>query len=80
MPWAKDVSGTTIKFIGLSEFLGATGLVLPWGLNILPLPTPVAAAALVLVMLLAIRLHLKRKEYKEVGFNAILLVSALWWQ
>jgi putative oxidoreductase len=72
MPWAKDFSASTIKFIGISELLAAVGLILPMGLNILPILTAIAATALAIVMLLAIATHLKRKEYKEVGMNIVL--------
>jgi uncharacterized membrane protein YphA (DoxX/SURF4 family) len=77
MPWANDFSANTIKFIGISELLAAVGLILPLGLNILPILTAIAAAALAIVMLLAIATHLKRKEYKEVGMNAVFLALAL---
>lgn len=40
-----------IRFIGLAEFLGALGLVLPSLLRILPGLTPLAAAGLTIVML-----------------------------
>ena len=72
MPWAKDFSAGVIKFIGISELLGAIGLILPLAFNILPILTAFAAAALVIVMLLAMATILRRKEYKEVGFNAVL--------
>ena len=39
-----------IRFIGLAEFLGALGLVLPSLLRILPSLTPLAAAGLTIVM------------------------------
>jgi uncharacterized membrane protein YphA (DoxX/SURF4 family) len=77
MPWAKDYSAGTIKFIGLSEILGAVGLILPMLLNILPILTAISAVALALVMVLAAFTHLKGKEYKEVGFNSVLAVLAL---
>jgi uncharacterized membrane protein YphA (DoxX/SURF4 family) len=45
-------------------------------LRILPWLTPVAAAGLVALMLGAIVFHVRRREYPNVGFNAILGVLA----
>jgi uncharacterized membrane protein YphA (DoxX/SURF4 family) len=40
-----------LRFTGIVEVLGATGLILPWLLRIRPGLTPVAAAGLVIVMI-----------------------------
>jgi hypothetical protein len=42
--------GLFLRFIGVAEVLGATGLILPWLLDIRPALTPLAAAGLVLIM------------------------------
>jgi hypothetical protein len=42
--------GAFLRFIGVVEVLGATGLVLPWLLCIRPQLTPLAGAGLVVVM------------------------------
>ena len=52
-PWVKDFSLNTVRFIGLSELLGAIGLIVPWLTGILPVLTPVAALGLCLIMVLA---------------------------
>ena len=82
MPWARDYSQSIIRIAGLCEILGAIGLVLPEGLNILPILTPIAAIGLILIMGLAARTHYKRKENKEIGVNAglafILLIIAVY--
>jgi uncharacterized membrane protein YphA (DoxX/SURF4 family) len=77
LPWASDYSTGTIKFIGISELAGGLGLILPRLTGILPALTPVAALALALVMVLAALAHYRRKEYKAIGFNAILFLAAL---
>lgn len=46
-----------IRFIGLSEFAGGLGLILPAALRIQPKLTPLAAGALSFVMVLAIVTH-----------------------
>jgi uncharacterized membrane protein YphA (DoxX/SURF4 family) len=44
--WADRFPVSTVRFIGISELLGAIGLILPWWLNIVPILTPIAAAGL----------------------------------
>lgn len=77
LPWAEDFSPATIKVIGISEALGAIGLILPWLTGIAPVLTPIAAAGLVIVQLLAIIVHIRRGETKVIVFNAVLLLAAL---
>ena len=60
--WANRFPITTVRFIGIVEFLAALGLILPWLLNIAPILTPIAASGLALVMILAMFHHLKHKE------------------
>ncbi|MCA5006129.1 DoxX family protein [Sphingobacterium bovistauri] len=72
--WTDRFPLTTVRIIGLSELIGALGLILPWLLNIFPVLTPIAATSLALVMTLAMMHHLKYKEYKAIAFNFILLV------
>jgi len=75
--WVDGVSDGVIKSIGLVEVLGALGLILPMVLGILPFLTIAAAAGLALTMIGAAALHLKRKENKQVGTNALLLLVSL---
>jgi uncharacterized membrane protein len=73
MPWVNDYSSLSVKLIGLSELLGGIGLIVPWATHIYPILTPIAAAALALVIALAAIYHISKGEYKEVGFNVVLL-------
>lgn len=66
MAWASRVPEGLIPFIGVSEVLGAVGLILPSLLRIAPKLTGVAAAALTLVMVLAAGEHLMAGEYMIV--------------
>ena len=52
-----------MRFIGISELLGAIGLILPPLLKIRPQLTTLAAACLTLVMLLANIFHIVRGEF-----------------
>jgi hypothetical protein len=74
LPWVNHFSMQTVRFIGISELLGAIGLIVPKVTGILPLLTPIAATGLAVIMILAAAHHLPKKEYKEVAFNTILLV------
>lgn len=74
--WADRFPLTTIRIIGVSELLGALGLILPWLLDIVPVLTPVSASALAFVQLLAIFHHAKHKESKAIVFNIVLISLA----
>ena len=77
LPWVKDVPRGLTTFIGVSELLGGLGLLLPALTGILPWLTPLAAAGLALIMLLAIGFHATRREWSAIGFNAVLLLLAV---
>jgi uncharacterized membrane protein YphA (DoxX/SURF4 family) len=78
MPWAKNRSDGFIRFVGISELLGAIGLILPLLTGILPWLTLLAAIGLTLIQLLAIFAeHLPKKEYNIIPVNIVLLVLAV---
>jgi putative oxidoreductase len=60
--WPAAVPEPLVRFIGLSELLGATALILPSLTRIKPRPTALAASGLVVVMVLARLFHLSRGE------------------
>ena len=60
--------------MGISELLGALGLVLPMLTGILPWLTVVAAIGLSVIQLLAIVTeHLPKKEFNIIPMNVVLL-------
>jgi uncharacterized membrane protein len=65
-----------IRFIGISEVLGATGIIVPWLTNIWPVLTPVTAVCFAVIMVLAVQIHYKLHEPKNVATNIFLLVLA----
>jgi uncharacterized membrane protein YphA (DoxX/SURF4 family) len=77
LPWVNDFSLQTVRFIGVSELLGAIGIVVPQLTGICPILSPIAAVGLAVIMVLASAHHLPKKEYKEFGFNATLLILAI---
>lgn len=68
-----------IRFIGISEVLGALGLILPAALRILPVLTPLASLGLAIIMVLATAFHASKGEpiFTQVAF-LILTVFVLW--
>src|SRR5260370_27098182 len=77
MSWVGHMAPGVVRLIGVLEFLGALGLILPAATNILPWLTPVAAAGLVITMIGAIVVHVRLKEAKVVMAPLILLLLAL---
>lgn len=77
LPWAKNRSDSFVRFVGISELLGALGLILPLVTGILPWLTILAAIGLVLIQVLAIFTeHLPKKEYSVIPINIVLLALA----
>ena len=76
LKWPADVPRGIVTFIGVSELLGALGLVLPALTGILPRLTPLAAAGITVIMILATGFHLKRGEYQAVAFTLTLTALA----
>lgn len=75
MKWPADLPRLT-RFVGVSEVLGAIGLILPLLTGILAWLTPLAALCLVLVQVLAIGFHIMRKELQVLPLNVVLLALA----
>jgi putative oxidoreductase len=76
LPWANDVPAALVRFIGISELLGAIGLVAPALAGILPWLIVAAAAGLVIAMLCATVFHIARREFTAVGMPIVLLLLA----
>lgn len=70
-----------IKFIGISEIIGAVGLILPQLLNLYPILSPIAALCLGLIMIPAAVIHYRRDEWKNVILNIgifLICLMILW--
>ena len=77
VPWVNDFPLGIVRLVGISELLGAIGLIVPWATGIQPVLTPLAVAALTFVMVLAAIYHLRKGEYKAIGFNFVLGALAI---
>lgn len=71
MAWVSSVPNLA-RFIGISEVLGALGLILPAATRIRPVLTPIAALGLVVIMVLAAGFHVMRGEGQAVPINFVL--------
>jgi uncharacterized membrane protein YphA (DoxX/SURF4 family) len=72
VPWLYAVPQDLAIFIGVAEFLGGVGLILPAITGIKPKLTPWAAIGLALVMTLAAVFHIARGEYIFMLINLVL--------
>lgn len=75
--WVSDFSSTTVRFVGLTELVGAIGMLLPLMITI-PRNFALAAGAvgLVVIMLGAALIHARRREASMIAWNAALLALA----
>jgi putative oxidoreductase len=73
--WAPLLPEPLVRLIGISELLGAVGLILPALLKIRPHLTTIAAAALALVMLLANIFHIVRGEYFVLPMTGLFFLA-----
>jgi uncharacterized membrane protein len=76
LPWVRDFSTGTVRFIGVVEILGGLGLVLPALTGIAPILTPLAATGIGIIMILAAVVHARRKETSGIVVNVVILVLA----
>lgn len=72
-----NFSQLQIRLIGISEILGAIGIIVPWWMGIIPMLTPVAATCFAAVMLLAAPIHYKFGELRNVATNIFLLALSV---
>ena len=72
VPWLSALPQDLAIFIGVCEFLGGVGLILPAMTGVKPKLTPIAAIGLTLVMILAAVFHIVRGEYIFLLINVLL--------
>lgn len=70
--WFSAIPQGLFVFIGVCEFLGGVGLVLPAMTRVKPKLTAFAALGLALVMILAMGFHIARGEYNFLPTNLVL--------
>ncbi len=77
LPWATTMPLALVRFIGISEFLGGLGMLLPSLLRIKPDLTVWAGYGLAAVMVLAAIFHATRGEFPAIGVNLLIAAIAL---
>jgi uncharacterized membrane protein YphA (DoxX/SURF4 family) len=78
MSWAENRSVNFVRLVGISELLGAIGIVFPMLTGTLPWLTPLAAIGLTLIQLFAISTeHLPKKEYKVLPLNLYFMAMSV---
>jgi len=76
MPWTTVAPPYLVRFIGISEFAAALGLILPSLTRIKPVLTPWAATGLLVIMIFAIIFHMSRGEFQMLPANLVLAALA----
>ena len=74
--WVEDFSQAALRVIGVLEFLGAVGLILPAALGIAPVLVPLAATGAVLLFVGAVIMRLRRGERATILIDLTNLAMA----
>jgi hypothetical protein len=74
--WVEDFSQRALRVIGVLEFLGAVGLILPAALGIAPVLVPLAATGAVLLFVGAVLMRLRRGERATILIDLTNLAMA----
>src|SRR5262245_56962330 len=77
MPWMKDYSEGTVRFIGIVELLAGIGFILPQALDVLPWLTGAAGIGIAIIMVLAAMYHARKKENGAIVMNVVLLAISV---
>lgn len=75
--WVMDFSPGALRAIGVLEFLGAVGLILPAVLDIAPFMVPITAVCAALLFLGAMITRFRRGERKTVMGDLVYLAMAV---
>ena len=70
--WPAAVPPALVRVIGVAEFLGGLGLILPAATRIKPMLTPLAAVGLATVLLFATMFHISRGELGALPLPLVL--------
>ena len=79
MSFVNEYAESTVRLIGISELLGAIGLILPAALRIKPVLTPAAAVGISLIMISATGYHISHGEPFIASIVLFLLAAFVAW-
>jgi putative oxidoreductase len=74
--WPAAVPPALVRVIGVAEFLGGLGLILPAATRVKPMLTPLAAVGLATVLLFATMFHISRGELGALPLPLVLGAAA----
>ena len=75
--WAKEAPASVILFIGVTEILGAIGIIVPYATGIMPFLTAWAAIGFAVIMVLAIIVHARHRDTRGIIMNVVFFVLSL---
>lgn len=79
MTFVNEYSLGMVRFIGISELLGAIGLIIPSAFRFIPVLTPLAALGLAIIMVLATIYHITHNEpFISSAIIFVLTVFIVW--
>jgi putative oxidoreductase len=70
--WPAAVPAALVRVIGVAEFLGGLGLILPAAIRVKPMLTPLAGVGLAMVLVLAAIFHISRGELGALPLPVVL--------
>jgi putative oxidoreductase len=70
--WPAAVPAALVRVIGVAEFLGGLGLILPAAIRVKPMLTPLAGVGLAMVVVLAAIFHISRGELGALPLPLVL--------
>jgi len=77
MPWTAGVLLNFVRFVGITEILGAVGLLAPSIFRINPVLTPLGATGIAVIMILSVPFHIYRGDGSQLGLNVLFLLMAV---
>ena len=72
-----EASVIPIRILGVFEWLGCIGIIVPWLTNIFPILTPITSCCFGLIMIAGIVIHTQTKEYKMLPLLTAILSLTL---
>lgn len=71
-----EASIVPIRILGILEWLGCIGIIMPWLTGIIPVLAPIAAVCFCLIMIAGVVNHTLKKEYTMLPMLTAILVLA----
>ena len=75
--WAKEAPASFILFIGVTEILGAIGIIVSYATGILPFLTAWAALGFAVIMVLTMVVHARHRDTRGIIMNVVFFVLSL---